>query len=118
MIKFKNQETIVFDKVLLNEGNAYNEKTGKFTATEDGVYSFNWSILSLSGKFFISEIVHDSALIAYDYCDGRGRNSGYVMTSNHANIKLKKGDKVWIRTHGKDGYAHGVNWCKFSGFKL
>lgn len=118
MIKFKNQETIVFDKVLLNEGNAYNEKTGKFTATVDGVYSFNWSILSLSGKFFISEIVHDSALIAYDYCDGRGRNSGYVMTSNQANIKLKKGDKVWIRTHGKDGYAHGVNWCKFSGFKL
>ena len=115
----KNQETVIFDKVRLNEGNAYNQKTGEFTATVGGVYSFNWNILSNPGKYFITEIVHNGNLIALNYCDGRGISTGYASSSNQANIKMKKGDKVWIRTHGKHGiFAHGGGWCDFSGYKV
>ena len=115
----KNQETVIFDKVRLNEGNAYNQKTGQFTATVGGVYSFNWKIFSSSGKYFITEIVHNGNLIALNHCDGRGISSGHVSSSNQANIKMKKGDKVWIRTRGKDGlFAHGGYWCDFSGYKV
>lgn len=114
----KNQETVIYDKVLLNEGKAYDKITGKFTATVKGVYAFSWTTLTFSGKYFITEIVHNGNIIAYSYCDGRGL-SGYAGTSNQANIKMEKGDKVWIRAHGNDGkFAMGGHYCNFSGFKI
>lgn len=57
--------------------------------------------LSDTGKYLITEIVLNSIPISYNYTDGSGRthNAGYVMTSSHATTKMKKRDKVWIRTH-------------------
>lgn len=53
----KTQETVIFNQVSLNEGNAYDTASGKFTAPTDGVYFFSWGILSDSGKYFVTEIV-------------------------------------------------------------
>nr|XP_022299002.1 heavy metal-binding protein HIP-like [Crassostrea virginica] len=114
----KNQETVIYEKVTLNEGNAYSKDTGKFTAPVGGVYAFSWTTLSSPGKYFISEIVHNGKAITYSQCDGKGL-TGYPSSSNQVNIKMKKGDKVWIRAHGKYGqYAYGGNWCSFSGYKF
>ena len=55
----KDKETVIFDKVLLKEGHAYDKRTGKFTATVEGVYSFNWKTLTIAGKYFITEIAHN-----------------------------------------------------------
>ncbi|XP_062599641.1 cerebellin-2-like [Saccostrea cucullata] len=111
-----SQQTVIFDKVTLNEGNGYDKKTGVFTAPEDGVYTFSWTIMSAGSTYFVSELVHGGKLIAYNQADGRGL-TGYVMTSNNANIKMKKRDKVWIRSN--DGkYAYGGHWCSFSGIYL
>ena len=114
----KNQETVIFDKVLLNEGKAYNQRTGEFTATIEGVYSFSWKTLTNSGKYFVSEIVHNGNPIAFNHCDARGISTGYASTSNQANIKMKKRDKVWIRGQGSNGIFAVGNWCDFSGYKV
>ena len=74
----KHQETLIYDKVLLNEGKAYNQKTGEFTASVGGIYSFNWKTMTSVGKYFISEIVYNGNQIAFNHCDGRGLSSGYV----------------------------------------
>ncbi|XP_062619514.1 complement C1q tumor necrosis factor-related protein 3-like, partial [Saccostrea cucullata] len=112
------QQTVIFDKVTLNEGNGYDKKTGIFTAPEKGVYTFTWTIMTKAEKYFVSEIVHESKRIAKNYADGRGI-TGYDMSSTHANIKMKKGDKVWIRTYdGYGQYAYGEHWSYFSGNKL
>ena len=37
---FQASETIVFDDVISNLGNAYNNETGVFTAPYDGLYEF------------------------------------------------------------------------------
>nr|XP_034307479.1 complement C1q tumor necrosis factor-related protein 2-like [Crassostrea gigas] len=114
----KNQETVVFDKVSLNEGNAYDITSGIFTALLDGIYSFTWTISTKAGKYFVSEIVLNGQYVTYNYADGRGLD-GHPMTTSHANIKMKKGDKVWIRTQAGWGqYARGENWSYFSGEKL
>lgn len=46
----------------------------------------------------------------------------HSMASSHANIKMKKGDRVWIRTHhnyGQNAVCGNVGqWCNFSGLKL
>lgn len=116
----KLHETVVFDKVSLNEGNAYSTATGKFTAPLDGIYSFTWTTLTKSPNFFLTEIVRNGKSIAYNHNDARGIGStGYPMSSSHANIKMKNGDKVWIRVHRNPGqYIEGGGWCNFSGIKL
>eukprot|EP00105_Crassostrea_gigas_P027750 XP_011449190.2 PREDICTED: heavy metal-binding protein HIP-like [Crassostrea gigas] len=114
----KNQETVIFDKVSLNEGNAYDNISGIFTAPLDGIYSFTWTILTASGKYFVTELVLNGQRVAYNHADGRGHD-GFPMTTSHAKIKIKKGDKVWIRATGNYGqYAHGGHYCYFSGEKL
>ncbi|XP_062599638.1 cerebellin-2-like [Saccostrea cucullata] len=113
-----NQQTVIFDKVTLNEGKCYNEKTGIFTAPEEGVYTFSWTTMTKGNKYVVSEMVLDGKPIAYNYTDGRG-GMAYTMSSNTANIKLRKGNKVWIRSHQNWGqFAHGGNWSTFSGNKL
>lgn len=69
----KTQETVVFDEITLNEGNAYNKTSGIFTTPSDGLYSFTLT-LSKGGKLFITEIVKNGHPISYDYKDGRGRD--------------------------------------------
>ncbi|XP_062615561.1 cerebellin-3-like [Saccostrea cucullata] len=114
----KSYQAVIFDTVKLNEGNGYDKTTGIFTAPEDGVYTFSWAIASAGGKYFISEIAHNGKPIAYSYSDGSGR-TGYVTSSNTANIKMKKGDKAGIRAHNGYGkFALGGYYCTFSGFKI
>lgn len=118
MENMKHQETIIFDTVSLNEGNAYDKTTGTFTAPFDGLFSFTWATLTKGGKYFITEIVRNGQRMAYNHNDGRGLET-YSMSSSHANIKMKKGDKVWIRTHENLGqFVYGANYCNFSGVKL
>lgn len=115
----KQNEIVIFDKVSLNEGNAYNVTSGIFTAPVDGIYSFSWTILTKGGKYFITDIILNGRPIAFNYTDGRGR-VGYSMSSSHLNyIKMKKDDKVWIQADGiHEQYVHGGEWCNCSGLKL
>lgn len=117
----KTRETVIFNQVSLNEGNAYDTTSGKFTTPIDGVYFFSWGILTYNGKYFVTEIVRNSIPVAYNYTDGRGRQrgAGNIMTSSNALIKMKKGDEVWIRTYLNYGQLGRCGqWCYFSGFKL
>nr|XP_034307108.1 complement C1q tumor necrosis factor-related protein 3-like [Crassostrea gigas] len=118
----KTSETVKFNQVSLNEGSAYSTTTGKFTAPVDGVYSFSWTTMSNTGEYFITEIVLNGIPMAYNYTDSRGLSAGHSMASSHANIKMKKGDRVWIRTHqnyGQNAVCGNVGqWCNFSGFKF
>uniref|UniRef100_K1QJ78 Uncharacterized protein n=1 Tax=Magallana gigas TaxID=29159 RepID=K1QJ78_MAGGI len=70
----KKQETVIFDKVSLNEGSAYDYTSGIFTAPMNGIYSFTWSIVTKAGKYFVSEIVRNGQKFAYNYSDGRGHD--------------------------------------------
>lgn len=123
LVNLKTRETVIFNQASLNKGSAYDTTTGEFTAPTNGVYSFSWTTMSETEKYFITEIVLNSSPVAYNFTDGRGRtkNAGNVMSSSNAIIEMRKGDKVWIRAHDKYGqFARCVNgqWCFFSGFKL
>ncbi|XP_061177415.1 heavy metal-binding protein HIP-like isoform X2 [Saccostrea echinata] len=109
---------VVFGNIILNTGNAYDGITGKFTAPEHGIYSFSWTILTTTGKYFHTEIVLNGNIIGYNHVDGTTGSSHYSSGSSSAIIKMKKNDKVWIRTHGDHGKFAYENWSSFSGFKL
>ncbi|XP_062601809.1 uncharacterized protein LOC134263475 [Saccostrea cucullata] len=117
-VNLANYAAVVFEKVTLNDGNAYDARTGKFTAPEDGVYSFTWTILTKAGKKFNTEIVHNGNINGYNHADGVSGSSSYSSGSSSAIIKMKKKDEVWIRTHGGDGQHAYDDWSSFSGLKL
>lgn len=52
----------------MNEGDAYNTTTWKFTAPVDEVYSFSWATISDTGNYFITKIVFNSKQIAFNLC--------------------------------------------------
>ncbi|XP_056016151.1 heavy metal-binding protein HIP-like [Ostrea edulis] len=109
---------VVFGKVTLNSGSAYNGKTGIFTAPTDGIYSFTWTIMTIPGSYFHTEIVINGNIVGYSYVNGKDGSSQYESSSTTAVIRMKKKDKVWIRTHGEYGkYGHS-DWSSFSGFQL
>ena len=58
---------VVFGKVTLNSGSAYDGNTGIFTAPTDGIYSFTWTILTTPGSLFHTEIVINGNLIGYNH---------------------------------------------------
>eukprot|EP00105_Crassostrea_gigas_P003618 XP_011416526.1 PREDICTED: complement C1q-like protein 2 isoform X1 [Crassostrea gigas] len=86
-----------YDRVVTNEGNAYNPSTGKFTAPTNGVYQFNWYTLSdftltsnaglfVNGKLKASQASTNSA----------GRSHKWVTSGSGMALLLKKGDEVYI----------------------
>ncbi|KAJ8312774.1 hypothetical protein KUTeg_010147 [Tegillarca granosa] len=109
---------IIFDKIITNIGNGYNTKTGIFTVPIDGLYVFDWTILTHSGKIFNTELVVNGIPKRRNNADsGRGRfiSSGSSMVT----LSLHKNDKVWIRKFETAGNSmHGNYWPGFSGFRL
>ncbi|XP_062619332.1 uncharacterized protein LOC134280897 [Saccostrea cucullata] len=113
-----SRAAVVFGKVTQNSGNAYNATTGKFTAPEDGLYSFQWTILTRGGQYFHTEIVLNGNIIGYNHVDGTSGSSHWASGTSSAVIKMKKKDEVWIRTHGDAGKFAYQSWSSFTGFKL
>ncbi|XP_062582158.1 complement C1q tumor necrosis factor-related protein 3-like [Saccostrea cucullata] len=109
---------VVFGKVTLNVGSAYDGTTGKFTAPRDGIYSFTWTGVTSAGSWFNTVIVHNNNLIAYNIADGNAGSRTMSAGSATAIIKMKKGDKVWIRPKGGQARFGYGDWCSFSGFQL
>lgn len=46
----KTRETVIFNQVSLNEGNAYDTNSGKFTAPIDGVFFLAGEYLQTMGS--------------------------------------------------------------------
>jgi hypothetical protein len=109
--------TIRFRDVKLNKGNGYNPGTGIFTAPEDGVYSFIWTILSNKGGTVYLGAVVDNVDQVHTCINNQG--SVHITTSGHLLQELKKGSRVWIRTfHTKATFIHSGFYTYFSGSKI
>ncbi|XP_056016181.1 heavy metal-binding protein HIP-like [Ostrea edulis] len=107
---------VVFGRVTLNSGSAYNGKTGIFTAPRDGIYSFTWTILTTPGSYFNTETVINGNVVGYNLANGKVSSSHYESSSTTAVIRMKKKDKVWIRTYGGNGKMHILTACHSLGF--
>ncbi|XP_061177032.1 complement C1q-like protein 3 [Saccostrea echinata] len=117
MTNLRKNTIVVFGAVTLNSGNAYDSTTGKFTAPDDGIYSFMWTILTKGGNYFNTKIVLNGNFIGYNYADGVSGSSNWASGSSSAVIKMRKNDKVWISTYSEEKYAYS-EWSSFSGFRL
>ncbi|KAL4232507.1 hypothetical protein ACF0H5_007199 [Mactra antiquata] len=111
-------KTLVFDHVLTNEGNAYSNATGIFTAPIDGTYLFFVHILG-SDRSLEMRMNKNKDEVMYLYTHGRGQ--GHGTDSNMVILEMVKGDTVNVVKHGLHGgrpfYVHRA-FTTFSGFML
>ncbi|KAK3084667.1 hypothetical protein FSP39_017192 [Pinctada imbricata] len=107
---------LVFDKVYLNQGLAYDPITGVFTCPTHGIYVFHWTITTKAGKYFYTDFMVNGQMV--------GRSHPNANTVNRASSssvvqRLKKEDKVWIEPldsySGQYAYA---GWSFYSGYML
>ncbi|XP_069135892.1 complement C1q-like protein 4 [Argopecten irradians] len=115
------RQTLHFDSVQTNDGNAYNPGTGTFTCPETGTYMFHWSINQATptqglGGTISTNLLHNGILSG---ALQTGDNNVPSSSSNSAVLHLRAGDRVYIQVSqaSTDAYI-GQTYSGFSGFKL
>ncbi|KAH9503560.1 EMILIN-1 [Bulinus truncatus] len=108
----KDTDIIVFDDVLVNNGAAYNPRSGIFTVPVAGVYLFTATIVSGFNSTIESMITLNGQEVARVYSGAyKNRGSG----TNTVILNLREGDDVWVALfYGNGNYVHG-KWSSFSG---
>jgi len=110
-----NNQNILFEKVVLNEGNAFHPHTGVFTAPVSGVYCFQAMVMVRpQSQPFVASITHDGEDIVYT----QGQN-GYDLSPASVVIRVQAGEDVWVRNIVYIATnIVGHSYSSFSGFLL
>ncbi|XP_033749001.1 complement C1q-like protein 4 [Pecten maximus] len=114
-------QTLHFDSVQTNDGNAYNPGTGTFTCPETGTYMFHWSINQATpthglGGTISTSLLKNGMLTASLQT---GDNNVPASSSNSAILHLRAGDRVYVQIAQASSDAYiGQTYSGFSGFKL
>jgi hypothetical protein len=111
------KQAVIFNRVDLNIGNAYNVHHGNFVAPINGIYLFSLHACSHDGHYIVLDLLSNGSkvghLLAGDYDTNNCNSNTFIMD-------LKQGDDVYVstgggdylRTYEPDGYPH------FSGVLL
>uniref|UniRef100_A0AAZ1WVR3 C1q domain-containing protein n=1 Tax=Oreochromis aureus TaxID=47969 RepID=A0AAZ1WVR3_OREAU len=91
---FTTETTLIFEHVITNIGNAYNQSTGIFTAPVRGVYHFEFHIFGTAGIRAGGSLFRNGDLICTAY---EHPKSGSVSASNGVSLLLEVGDQVSVR---------------------
>ncbi|XP_046637881.1 interaptin-like isoform X1 [Daphnia pulicaria] len=126
----KTSTPIPFDLARVNEGNAMDLRSGKFTAPRPGIYFFSFTGLaylksSSSYAWFYSYLFLNGNRIGSSYVqENNGPVSQIIPMSLQSTLNLKKGDQLWVQisySAGSDSYLvdyPGLHHTHFTGFML
>jgi hypothetical protein len=95
---FNKDAILVFETVIVNEGEHYDPYDGVFVAPQKGVYLFSWTVSGVNKEYIVTELVVEENTIssAGEKNGGGGHPSGSMTVL----WKMEKGDHAWIRTTG------------------
>ena len=108
---------VVFDRVVANDGGAYDPVSGIFLCPEDGLYSFIWTTHTYPDKIFHTILTVNGQTMGYNHNNLVGIKEAVSSTSNVV-LHLKRETRVWIRTDGHWGQLAMPTLTTFSGFKI
>lgn len=116
-IKLGVGQTVIYDEILTNEGDGYDDRTGVFTCPVAGTYIF--VVDALSRKPVWLHLYLNKKKVASLTVHYRNNNDAYLQISRTVILTLKKGDRVKVvndPTYTGTVYHHG--YSGFSGAKL
>ncbi|XP_076079003.1 heavy metal-binding protein HIP-like [Mytilus galloprovincialis] len=104
-----------FDNVILNRGNGYDPKTGKFTAPKSGLYHFSFTIMSNGGSDLHMGVAKNGKYLISLYAT---KTHGDTGTANPV-LELKEGDTVYL-IHGASATQSmaGYHFSNMSGYYI
>ncbi|XP_070614342.1 complement C1q subcomponent subunit A [Erythrolamprus reginae] len=109
-------KTVVFDRSITNQDNAYSTLTGKFTCRVGGYYYFSFQVVS-KGSLCL-DLMHRDESVA-TFCD---QSKGLLQVNSGGSIlRLAPGDNVWLDSDPPGGaniYSGTDADSVFSGFLL
>lgn len=96
-----DKETVLYDKVFVNEQNGYDATTGTFNAPVTGVYIFHFHAYNTNKDSVMWLELHhnDQATISLS-----GYNS-HTVGSNTVMLKLRKNDRVAVKSHEQQSFS-------------
>ncbi|KAH3801155.1 heavy metal-binding protein HIP-like [Dreissena polymorpha] len=107
-------QTVIFENVTLNDGNAYNPLLGTFHVPQAGLYFFTVTLQSFQKRRQWFKLVADrhiqAELLYYPF--------GHQMATNTAVLRLKEGQTVRVAVSEEENGVSLQNGytSKFSGF--
>lgn len=107
-------ETVVFDNILLNSGNAYNERNGQFTAPVAGTYQFAVSLTNFGKESHFAVQKNGNDALSRLYI-----KSGLTYsTSSVVVAHLDAGDIVHVQSQYFPTNLRQGKYSVFSGFLI
>jgi hypothetical protein len=113
---------------VVNEGNAMDLTTGKFTAPQPGIYFFTFtghaSFPGASAKVHLAiELYLNGNYIGLAYVDEANTVANQVSPLTvQSTVNLKSGDQIWVAiremTSGVILIDNSNHWTHFTGFML
>ncbi|XP_053378356.1 uncharacterized protein LOC123524627 [Mercenaria mercenaria] len=111
--------TIPFDKVLLNEGQAFDTVLHVFICPVNGTYVFQSALMSSHTEHIQTEIVKDNNALVRMYAAGATGSHGFDQGFNSAIVQCYKGERVWVRVRNRYGTeVFSALFSSFSGYIL
>ena len=108
-------QTVEYDKVVTNVGNAYNSRHGHFISPVKGVYLMSFTLMNKNGGDMEIEMVRNGVRVAHGY----GDSTGYNMGTQVAIVILEKDDMVWVRhAPSSTEVLHRAEYNTFAGTLL
>ena len=104
--------TVIYDEVLTNEGNGYDDRTGVFTCPVAGTYIF--VVNALSPKPVWLHLYLNKTSVASLHVHERNNNDAYLQISRTVVLTLKRGNHVKVNDIS---YTVTVYYSGYSGFR-
>ena len=92
-------QTLIFNRVLFNDGSAYNNSSGIFTCPVNGVYLFFFEVGSGAQKQIVAKLVANNVNEVDAIADAEYHQYHEAQGSNMAILRLGQGTQVWVENY-------------------
>ncbi|XP_022345971.2 complement C1q-like protein 2 isoform X2 [Crassostrea virginica] len=106
-------QTVVYDGIMTNEGNGYDDRTGVFTCPVAGTYMFVVDALCRQATWLALKL--NTTTVALLHRDGLYSKNTLVQISRTVLLKLTKGDHVKVVSEGDKVFMNGYGYSGFTG---
>ncbi|XP_027893839.1 caprin-2-like isoform X2 [Xiphophorus couchianus] len=114
---FDTDTTLIYRKLIINVGNAYNQHTGIFSAPVPGIYYFTYFYHAGGSQVVNLSLMKNNEEVVTTY-DHKTSHDVADNGGNAALLQLQQGDQVYMRMHANSHIWQNDHITTFSGVLL